>query len=888
MEESRRRILELEQEIKHLRAELVERDERERDEEEGRTAMLYMLEDLNEITDAIERNRNQWETTFDSIPDPIFIHDRDMRLIRTNRAYMQAAGEAFPKIIGKFYYEVFPIMEAPFQQCLDTLDGIEAEHGLEVTVEGVGAVFQVKSFPITDERGKSYNTVHIMENITEDKRNKERSKTLLDISQRLIKNIDIEYRFKETCDGIVKLGYDTVSLGFMNENEKVVQPKGSGGSGGELVSKLLLHYDDTPLGENAASEAISSGRPRVQNNLRGESTIAPLRDLAEKGDLGSMAAFPLKHTDIVLGVICVYHTGEEFPKEDIDFIEAFTNQTSTYIRNSQLFDDIRESERRVKEEMELTENLLILSRASFATTDMDRLLNRVAECSIKILNADSSMIYLWDKDRGCYSPGQSSGLPPELQPVFKSSILAAKDVVIDGLSSEPFVRAGAGAFPLIPEIKTAFIIPLASSDRVLGINVIGFLKERGITSREKLLMEGMSSQISVALNEAQLYRESITNSMELSRRVETIQVLYEIDRAILSTLDINEILETAARMAVRLIACDEVFVGLADNKRKAFRHAAGFGVDTVSKGEYINYSDSSAHEVMRSRVPEYVADRSKVQDLLPFEQRLLDNGLLSAIRVPLVVKEVAMGFVGVGARRPAAFTPEDLSTIEKLAGQMAIGLQNAQLLTDLDELFIGTISSLSEAIDAKSRWTAGHSSRVTEMALTIGNEFGLDKDDMRNLEIAAHLHDVGKIGTFEGILDKPGKLTPEEVKIMQQHPIKGAEILAHIKQLEDVLPSIRGHQECYDGSGYPDALKGEDIPFFARIIAVADTVDAMGADRPYRSGLPMNIILSEIKNCSGTQFDPDCANAFLRAYDKGLILHDGELPVDSVAGGAPR
>ena len=578
------------------------------------------------------------------------------------------------------------------------------------------------------------------------------------------------------------------------------------------------------------------------------------------------------HLDEPIGVLVVFNSKDEFPARDIDFLKSFTNHVSSSIRNSQFFSDIKDSEKRIKEEMELTENLLTLSRASFATTDLDKLLSRVAESSSNIMASDYSLIYLWDSERNLYAPAQSHGLPARHQPLFRSSVLSMEDGMLDGISSKAVIRHGEGVFAEFPDIRTMAIIPLVSIDKRLGVNIIGFLKERSFKPREILLMGGMASQISVALHEAHLYRESLQNAMELSHRVETIQVLYEIDRAILSSLDINDILETASRMAVRLIPSDSVFVGLSSKGMESFTYAAGFGVEGIDKGDETSFDKTTAFEVVRSATPEFIADLREITELLPFERSLLDSGLLSVVRVPLIVKDKTIGFLSVGASRAAAFSADDLYTLEKLAGQMAIGLENARLLKDLEDLFIGTISSLTEVIDAKCKWTAGHSKRVTRTARDIGEELGLDRESLKRLQIAANLHDIGKIGTYEYILNKPEKLTDDESEIMRRHAVKGAEILAHIKQLEDVLPSIRGHQESYDGTGYPDGLRGDKIPYYARIIAVADTIDSMMADRPYRPGMPSKSVISELMKYSGTQFDPEVVDAFLRLYEAGKSI----------------
>ena len=139
-----------------------------------------------------------------------------------------------------------------------------------------------------------------------------------------------------------------------------------------------------------------------------------------------------------------------------------------------------------------------------------------------------------------------------------------------------------------------------------------------------------------------------------------------------------------------------------------------------------------------------------------------------------------------------------------------------------------------------------------------------DEKGLKDMEIAGLLHDIGKLATYEAILDKPGRLNDDELKLMRMHPGKGAEILAPIKQLKHIIPAIKYHHEFYDGKGYPEGLKGAAIPLSARIMAVADTVDAMGADRPYRKGRTMDVISAELKRCSGTQFDPNMVETFLK------------------------
>ncbi len=867
MEDKDSYISALEGEITRLRDELRDKELGEKYSEANRLDGRDMPEDLNVTTVAIDRSRRQWETTFNAISDPIFISDSERRLLRVNRAYIEAAGLPFSRIIGRYFYNIFPVMDGALNSCSDEGVTLDIVDETVISVPEMEKVFKVRCFPLAAEDGAGVSTVHILEDITDQSLAYDRTSALLELNRRLSANMNLDFRFMAACKYAVKLGYTMAWAGSLDGNDNGILVRAHFCRDGGILPEVGAMPSLGP-----AARAVCTKEVVVVNDLNTHSGVESWRKAPEGKGCHSLAALPMMDFDDAIGVLVVFNSSDDFPASDIDFLKSFTNHVSSAIRNSQFLSDINDSEKRVKEETELTENLLTLSRASFVTTDMDRLLSRVAECSSNIMASDYSLIYLWDTERQAYTPAQAYGLPARHQPLFRSTVLTGDDHMLDGLSSEAVIRHGEGVFNEFPEIKTFAIIPLVSMDKRLGINVIGFLKERSFKPREILLMDGMASQISVALSEARLYRESLGNSMELSRRIETIQVLYEIDRAILSSLDINDILETASRMAVRLVPSDCVVVGLSGKETKSFTYAAGFGVEGIVKGEEISLADTTALDVLSSAKPEFVADLREVSTLLPLERAFLDSGILSFVRVPLILKGEPIGFLSVGAKRAAAYTSDDLYTLEKLAGQMAIGLENARLLKDLEDLFIGTISSLTEVIDAKCKWTAGHSKRVTLTAKSIGEEMGLGRESLKRLEIAAHLHDIGKIGTYESILNKPEKLTDDEFKIMRLHAVKGAEILAHIKQLEDVLPSIRAHQESYDGTGYPDGLSGSEIPFYARIIAVADTIDSMVADRPYRPGMPSEAVISELMRCSGGQFDPEVVDAFLRVYEAGKSI----------------
>jgi len=181
----------------------------------------------------------------------------------------------------------------------------------------------------------------------------------------------------------------------------------------------------------------------------------------------------------------------------------------------------------------------------------------------------------------------------------------------------------------------------------------------------------------------------------------------------------------------------------------------------------------------------------------------------------------------------------------------------------LEKTHFETIMAFSEALEARDKYTAGHSRRVMEYSKSIGQRLKLDKQDIEDLKRSALLHDIGKIGIPDMVLKKQTKLTDEEYTIIKSHPETGAAILKYIKSFKHLVPAVYHHHEQFDGEGYPDGVKGMAIPLHARIIAIADTFDAMTSSRSYRGALSFRTALSELERSKGIQFDPDIADIFL-------------------------
>jgi putative nucleotidyltransferase with HDIG domain len=234
------------------------------------------------------------------------------------------------------------------------------------------------------------------------------------------------------------------------------------------------------------------------------------------------------------------------------------------------------------------------------------------------------------------------------------------------------------------------------------------------------------------------------------------------------------------------------------------------------------------------------------------------------LAVPLQRGEQVLGCLFCVDKDLGDFDSVDSKLLNSIANESAIYLENAVLFEDVHGLMMGLLHSLTSAVDAKDAYTCGHSERVALLSKMLAKEAGLTEHEVERIYMAGLLHDVGKIGVPEAVLQKPGRLTAEEFEQMKKHPAIGARILHDVKQIQDIIPGVLHHHERYDGRGYPDGLSGQNIPIMGRIICLADCFDAMTSTRTYRKALPLEVTLADLRRCSGTQFDPLLTEAFLR------------------------
>jgi response regulator RpfG family c-di-GMP phosphodiesterase len=357
--------------------------------------------------------------------------------------------------------------------------------------------------------------------------------------------------------------------------------------------------------------------------------------------------------------------------------------------------------------------------------------------------------------------------------------------------------------------------------------------------------------------------------------------LYKVSEAIQASLSLDEVLHTVGETALHEIHGDLVSTWLDNGEGGYFERQRLLPPKTKildatgavrsepppsMRGADYGELDSAAFISHFAQADSMLLEHG--QKATRFFSKVPDVEIASLLAVPLRMKSRLLGWIGVASfAKHKRFDEGQRKLLSIVASRAAAAIENARLYEDLRATFQQTIQGLASAIDKMDRYTAGHSERVATYAMYLAVRLGLSVDMIEIVRQSALMHDIGKIGCVMN-LNKPGKLTQDEYEIFKRHPGYGRDILDPIRFLHPLIPGVHLHHERWDGRGYPMGLRANDIPIIARIIAVADTYDAMTSDRAYRRALPHEVAVAEIERCSGSQFDPEVAGSFTGGIDE--------------------
>lgn len=424
---------------------------------------------------------------------------------------------------------------------------------------------------------------------------------------------------------------------------------------------------------------------------------------------------------------------------------------------------------------------------------------------------------------------------------------------------------------LIGDLRAVACVPLIAHEQVIGALWVG--RRSDISEDDLRVLTAIGDIAANAIRRITLHEQTV-------ERMERIAALRTIDIAISGSLDLRVTLNVLLEQVVNQLHVDAADVQLLNPLTRTLEHTAGRGFRTTNiHRTRLRVGECVSGRAALERKIVSVVDLSESGDIFTRSSLVTGEDFVSVYCVPLMSKGHVKGVLEIFHRSRLVPDPDWMEFLEALAVQAAIAIDNAALFNNLErsnvELMMAydtTLEGWSRALDLRDKETEGHTQRVADMTLRIASEIGIGADEFVHLRRGALLHDIGKMGIPDRVLLKPGPLTDEEWVIMRRHPVYAHELLSPIAYLRPALDIPYCHHERWDGTGYPRGLKGKEIPLSARIFAIVDVWDALRSDRPYRPAWSEDMVREHIRSLSGTHFDPDVVEAFLRVLESGEKL----------------
>jgi GAF domain-containing protein len=672
----------------------------------------------------------------------------------------------------------------------------------------------------------------------------------------------------------------------MNEVLELVIRRGSEVIQYDAGRALMFQPDNTyvSLDEGAsAAESIEGPLARVRDGetmLRNlvtedEGITCGLRPEHFGGTINE-ALTPIRGKAGVIGALCLGRRGPSgFSQQDVSALDELGSMAGVAVENSRILQVVTGQATRLDTALDaLGEVSAVLTTVTQGSKVLEQ---KTLEAAIRVVDGTAGMLTrtnsegnqvaimaVWletDPSGAAFQNGQG---------VVGATMLSGRATVVSDLAWQPELASP----PDLTGLKAAICTPMLEEGQLWGTLSVFDDKKREWTTDDQRVLATLANQGVVAVRNAELYEKNERSIWELRNLQEALQ-------AATSTLDLNQVLQQVLAGAAKASSAQIGCLALEDAGRLDSK--GGFGTDhaTAEKlaldigGDICRRVMESGEPVMEARVQESRAES-------PLNPR-------AVLCVPIMLRGKPLGVVFLANYQVGhAFTDDHRNLVTELGTQAAVAIDNARLFKDREDVIFQSLVALANTSDARDRYTAGHSQRVTQYSLMIARQMRYAPQDQGawvRLERGGRLHDIGKIGVPDAILRKTGKLTQKEFEKMKEHTTVGYNILSALKMLTDELVIVRSHHERYDGKGYPDRKTGDELPIFAWIVSAADAIDAMTSDRPYRKGMSLEVALEQVREGAGTHFHPDVAEAVLDAAHSGALKI---IPQESVHPDAPK
>ncbi len=538
----------------------------------------------------------------------------------------------------------------------------------------------------------------------------------------------------------------------------------------------------------------------------------------------------------------------------------------------------KQAEDEIRQRLAELEAVNQLSTAMRGAHTQDEMLSVVLDVTLGVLQAAQGAVWLHDpvKDelrtvimRGWGEQTDVSRIPPEKPGVGVAGIVFA--------SGQPYVASDFHLDLRLPESVRQWIppgmggaaIPIRAADKVIGVFIANAMLPRELTPSEVHLLTILSEIAGNAIQRTRLHEQT-------EQRLQRLDGLHQIDTVINASLDLHLTLNVFVDQVITQLRVDAAAVILLNRQTQMLEYTAGRGFRSPAIAQTRQrLGEGNTGRAALERHTIHIPNLREAGKMLRRTALLTDDGFVAYYGVPLIAKGQVKGVLEVFHRAPIEPDEEWLDFLNALAGQAAIAVDNATLFNDLQRsnsdlttAYDATIEGWSRALDLRDEETEGHTLRVTDVTMQLARNFGLGEAQLAQVRWGALLHDIGKMGVADRILLKPGPLTEEEWAVMKRHPVLAYEMLSPIRYLRSALDIPYSHHEKWDGTGYPQGLKGEGIPLTARIFAVVDVWDALRSDRPYRPAWPEEKVIEHIRSLAGTHFDPQVVKVCL---ESGLL-----------------